>query len=426
MRILIITYDWPPRNSIASHRPYSWAKYWSEKGNNVTILTAQKKDFDKPLDLVLPPIDNIKIIETVYGNKKIQTIPNFFNGYFLNVLKRFKKYISKYITINVDIRYNWYKDIKLNINLNNISFDFDIVVSTYGPEAAHLIAFEIKNINPNIIWLADYRDLWSISHMLKLPNFLIRKIQKKELNIVGKNANLITTVSNELTYDLSKFFNKEVYNITNGFDLTFETLNSRILKNRINKVKEVKIVYTGMLYQGYRDPTPIIKAVELINKIDKYKDIVKIYFYGTSSTSIDEFISNQNSSFIIKGGHLPQDIAIKMQLDADFLLLLESSSENAKGVLTGKIFEYMASGNPILSLGSKKNSAISKILIETKSGKSYENDINDLMNDIINYINTSNIDWFKPDVNEIFKYSRKIIADNLLQIIYNYKNNNEN
>ena len=32
LKITIITYSWPPRNSISTHRPYSWAKYWSKKG----------------------------------------------------------------------------------------------------------------------------------------------------------------------------------------------------------------------------------------------------------------------------------------------------------------------------------------------------------------------------------------------------------
>ena len=49
LKITIVTYSWPPRNSISTHRPYSWARYWSEKGQDVTILTAKKKIFDKKI-----------------------------------------------------------------------------------------------------------------------------------------------------------------------------------------------------------------------------------------------------------------------------------------------------------------------------------------------------------------------------------------
>ena len=61
MRILIITYDWPPRNSIATHRPYSWAKYWSNNETQISVLTAKKKPYDEPLNLILPVIDKLNV-----------------------------------------------------------------------------------------------------------------------------------------------------------------------------------------------------------------------------------------------------------------------------------------------------------------------------------------------------------------------------
>lgn len=42
LNVVIVTYSWPPRNSISTHRPYSWAKYWSKIGAKVTVLTAKK------------------------------------------------------------------------------------------------------------------------------------------------------------------------------------------------------------------------------------------------------------------------------------------------------------------------------------------------------------------------------------------------
>ena len=60
MRIVIVTYNWPPRNAIGTHRPYSWARYWSEAGAKITVLTAAKHAFDAPLDLYLPNIPNGK------------------------------------------------------------------------------------------------------------------------------------------------------------------------------------------------------------------------------------------------------------------------------------------------------------------------------------------------------------------------------
>ena len=67
--ILIVTYDWMPRNSIAVHRPYAWAKYWSLAGLKITVLTAKKYAYDEPLDLGLPVLDAVKVIEIPYRSE---------------------------------------------------------------------------------------------------------------------------------------------------------------------------------------------------------------------------------------------------------------------------------------------------------------------------------------------------------------------
>ena len=69
LKITIITYSWPPRNSMSTHRPYSWARYWSEKGADVTVITAKKKIFDHPLDMELPKLEGVKVIEVSYNVK---------------------------------------------------------------------------------------------------------------------------------------------------------------------------------------------------------------------------------------------------------------------------------------------------------------------------------------------------------------------
>jgi len=64
--VLIITYDWPPRNSIAVYRPYAWAKYWAAQNVSVTVLTAKKCIYDEPLDLNIPTIEGVDVCEVEY------------------------------------------------------------------------------------------------------------------------------------------------------------------------------------------------------------------------------------------------------------------------------------------------------------------------------------------------------------------------
>jgi hypothetical protein len=50
MKILIVSSHFPPLNSIASLRPYSWAKYWAALGHDITVLTTRKPHSDNRLD----------------------------------------------------------------------------------------------------------------------------------------------------------------------------------------------------------------------------------------------------------------------------------------------------------------------------------------------------------------------------------------
>ena len=51
MRILIVAHAFPPMNSTASHRPYSWARVWRDLGHEVHVLTAVKHGFDGTVDM---------------------------------------------------------------------------------------------------------------------------------------------------------------------------------------------------------------------------------------------------------------------------------------------------------------------------------------------------------------------------------------
>jgi hypothetical protein len=98
-------------------------------------------------------------------------------------------------------------------------------------------------------------------------------------------------------------------------------------------------------------------------------------------------------------------------------LLLESGEEDAKGVLTGKIFEYLAMGKPIISLGSKIDSAIGRLLTETGCGFCYEDNYTKLKIDLENAIIGKQPKWYQPNINNILKYSRENQAIRLFQII---------
>ncbi len=419
MKILLITYYWPPKNAIATHRPYSWAKYWSETGADVTVLTSIENHVETPLDLELPLLKDVNVIK-VRNQIKLTKIKKFIPKKIKNIIKWVNNSIN-YKNINYLDDYRDWINSAVFI-LKKKSSQFDIIISTHGPYATHLIAAEIKKINPAIYWVADYRDLWSQNHLYKISQKERDNNQKLELESVGLFANLITTVSVDLCMQLSELLKKEVHYVPNGFDASDDDVIERLQSSLVRlDYEQVRVVYTGNLYDGYRDPLPILDALANLYTKGKLKDrSIVIDFYGENGSYLRKIKLNPlYTKFVNVMGHVDRQTALKKQKEADILLLLESSNFSARGVLTGKIFEYIASGRPILCVGSDEDYEIGRLLKITKTGIVLKaNQIESIEECLINLINYKNKPiFYNPVITEIQKYSRKKLAGELYDYI---------
>jgi len=105
-------------------------------------------------------------------------------------------------------------------------------------------------------------------------------------------------------------------------------------------------------------------------------------------------------------GYVPRDEALRMQQAADVLLLLSGSSDADKGVLTGKVFEYISSGVPIIAVGCGPDSAIGRLLQDTGTGIAVGEDVNALQDIIGSMLADGKMNAFNPNIEQIMKYSR--------------------
>jgi len=402
--IVIITYNWPPRNAIGTHRPYSWAKYWSKLGINVTVLTSEKQSFDAPLDLNLPDIPNVKVISVNYKSS-IKKFEYFFNfTYLRNVSRKIKFFIFKKFNLDFNVRKNWL--IKAKPYAQKLALEADAVISTFGPEESHLLAYEMKNNNKNLLWVADYRDFWSNPYVSIKKNFA----KKIEIETVGSHADIVTTVSNCLVREISLMFDKEVYKVTNGFDLSNTEVQKRLVKKPRLISGPLRIVHIGTIYEQ-NDSLPLLNALVSLTKEKDIADyLVTVDFYGERVGLIEKIKKDSKySRFIRLMGHINYKQSILEQQNAGVLLILENAEANDKGNLTGKIFEYLVSGRPILSIGSSSESELGKIIKETGTGFAIgPNEYDKIAPLIKETIKGRGLyDIYCPKINNIIKYSRK-------------------
>jgi len=328
---------------------------------NITILSSNQnsKIYEKNMNNVrLISINDNNIYNNIrnkkYINIKISKTNNKIKSHILNKLI----FIYNEIFFIPDGSKNWIKpSIKyINKDIKN-NYKYDLIISSAPPVSSHIVAYKISK-KYNIPWIADYRDMWNDNPYEE--HYKIRKYYEKYLeNKVLKQSKYITTISKGCKkYLENKFKDKEIYTIYTGYN----TDNNNTDNNNMKK-RKLSIVYTGGLYKGKRDPTMLFKVLSKLNNnneidIDKFN----ITFYGPDLGWLNKLIRKYKISKIV---HVHDVISrkksLKIQKNSQILLLLTWDCSYEKGVIPGKVFDYISAKRPVLSLGSNNSEGL-KIL----------------------------------------------------------------
>lgn len=412
LRIVIVTYNWPPRNAIGTHRPYAWADEWTKMGATVTVLTAEKASYDEPLDLTLPNPPGVSVVEVPYSNG-IGKLANLARRLkVVNLSRSILRKWNRRKSAPIDVRSGWVTaagSVAADLARNN-----DVVVSTYGPAASHLIASHMKMTNPNLFWVADYRDLWSQNHTKARGNHQGKEEKLLELKTVGRFSNMIVTVSDEFAENLEKTLQKPITVISNGFD----TINVNVSSYKRPQLKirnTVRIVYTGTIYFGHQDISPVLAAIHDIHELGCWSncDIRLEIFGGRLDPLVLSTLPSSFRKYLSLNGHVTRDQVLEIQREADLLLLLDNRSEEWRGVVPAKVFEYMVAGVPVISIGGEDDTATDRILKYTGIGVSlYEKEqIKQFLLDMLQGVEPKG---YNPNRDRIDEFSRRNQSRELL------------
>lgn len=425
MRILIISTFYPPHNSIASLRPYSFAKFFSEQGHQIEVLTTLKKDERKPLDY---PLDFATMIEP--------TLPDFFNQWkksysegggapakdaafsLKGALKKGVDYLRFERGIMNACRMPDITDIWAVKALAEVKkrTPYDVVLSSCGPYSTHLVAWRLKKAGRAKMWVADYRDTWSDNYIYPgiFPfNRIEHFLEKKML----KDADLITTISEPFACHLGKKHGRQkTYSIENGFDP--DDLSGLSKAPYFPGDGKLRIVHTGSIYLGKRDPTPLMQAIRrAASESPALMERLEVIFYGARNADLESKIREMGVERWVRfGGFIKREEALSAQRDADLLLFLPWSDASVEGVLTGKLFEYLYSGTPILSAGSCPLDSAEKRILELSAGQVVKGE-EALAQFLLSSLSKKKIPKTDLSQESLRPFSRKEIAATLLSII---------
>lgn len=370
MRILIVSLFFPPRTAVASLRPYSWAKWWSRAGHDVTVLTPPKRR--RPSDTVMP-----------FEGFHVHELPSPILGrYFSSPVQGQKVFGSMGLMNRIQEKYGVFSACRFPDSadlwaLGAIPWackgQWDLVVSTGGPYSVHRIGLAVKRQRPKSKWIVDWRDLWTDNHIYPgLP--LLRSYEKLLEKQFHRTADLITTVSEPLARVLRAKTKTRVEVIFNGFDPEdYITLSKEPF---FGKDGPLRLVYTGTIYIGKRDPSPLFHAIRnLKNSQGLTPDKLKVVFVGNTADVRRLAAESGVQEFCEEFGLLPRTEALRAQRDADVLLFLEFEAPGVDGVLTGKIFEYLFAQKFILGVGVSERTSAGNLIVTSGHGIAVGRDV---------------------------------------------------
>ena len=415
-KVLIVTYYWPPSGGAGVQRWLKFSKYLPEFGWDPIILTIDPHyaaypvtDFSLKDDLS----QSLKVYSTPAINyfgiyrKDISKIPAA--GFANSVDNSLKGKILRFMRGNFflpDPRRGWNKfAIKKACELIE-SEGIRNIITTSPPHSTQLIGLKIKKKYPMIRWIADLRDPWTDIYYYKqfYPTLISKWIDRRYEKNVLKRADKIITVGASLK-NLFSLKAKDIENktvvITNGYD-----------KDDFSGIVAINpplftITYVGTLSDIY----PVDGLLDAINIFKEKGNNLKIRFIGTISQYQKDLIQlktgDSNLEFITYVDH---SSAIKFMLDTTVLLLIIPDHQSNKSIITGKLFEYMASGKPIICLGPTDGDA-ADIIRDTGYGETFSYvDSHGISEYLLSLITDNTIlEKVSPEVFSRMELTRKII-----------------
>ena len=424
-KILIITYYWPPAGGPGVQRWLKFAKYLSDFGWKPVIFTPENPSYplvDETLENEVPK--DLEIIKTKIwepyqlAEKLNKSNKKFKAGQFdVGQNQSWKSKLSIWVRGNFfipDARVFWVKPSVKFLKKYLTENHFDAFVTTGPPHSMHLIGLALKNEFPNLKWIADFRDPWTeISYYKHLK--LTKSSDKKHRSLeqkVFENADVTLATS----YSDAENFRKKGANsvcITNGFEVLSED------KNKVDiKSDKFTLSYVGVLEQ-LRNPEILWKTLnEILSENEDFATDFKLKFVGRVDDKIlNELENSALKNSILNLGYLPHEKSVLEMKNSSLLLITNFPQESSKGIIPGKIFEYLATGNQILSFGPK-DADVAMILEKTNAGKhfGYEEKEN-----VKNYILSIYKNWksgkLQSENANIEEFSRKNLTKKLSEIL---------
>jgi glycosyltransferase involved in cell wall biosynthesis len=371
-KLLFLSCCFPPLSIIGCIRTWNIAKYLTRLGWEVTVVT--------PHPSLWQHVENPEEIEVLLKREGIQRILTGCRWRCLlaPLMKSWDRSLGRFIGgfcrilarhLDIDSGIGWLKEAERACS-TLAAHDVDLILATGSPFTAFRLAKRLAN-RLSCPYVLDYRDLWT-------ENLHPSRARPNRLSTIKEEASLlsgcaaITIVSRSWSVSLERRFGlgSKLHVVTNGY-------NSEELPNlRPYNFDHFAIVYTGIFYPPVRVITPIMIALQRLKKAMSSRSREwYFHYYGPHGNHIHEEATKHGvMDRVILHGKVPRSEALAAVRAANIAVVITSIAEEGSladnGMITGKVFEPLRLGTPVLLIAPSGSDARA-VIESTESGHSF-------------------------------------------------------
>lgn len=279
------------------------------------------------------------------------------------------------------------------------------VVTSGPPHSTHLVGWLLKRkFGVRLNWAVDYRDSWNGTSLFRKSTAIAQAVNMRAERAVLDRTDHLIYVSPPML-DKAKAIARTPQRLESRASLVMNGFDDAMLAYRrpwANRPGPVRIGYFGALddaESSYRNPTTLFSVIA--------DERLPVHIDLWGAVNIAKRWSDTLGDQIAVCGNLPHDQAFARMCEYDALLLIHTRREGAEEVITGKLFEYLASGRPVISIGPRVMAA-NQIIARESCNFACEHDdpraISQLLREIVRHKETGTLPH--RSVETVSQYSR--------------------
>lgn len=346
-RLLMLACYFPPVNAVGSVRTANVAKYLARAGWEVDVVTPAPHVWRPSMTNGVAPTANVRRLDTGYHWRQLS--PGF-TQCGDGVLSRFAGKALRYAARKLDIEAEsgWIRAARRRLQELDPEAA-DLVLASASPFGSLALAAEVAQ-RLGVPYVLDYRDSWTRNPHIARPPSKRKIATERELVC---NAAAVTVISESMREDFEQAYGTtNVHVLTNGFD------PEEIAAVEPMPFERPAFVYSGSFYVPKRVIDPVFAALAKMKDEPSWQ----FHYFGNGTGLVTAAAQRAGiADRVVLHGRVERQTALAATKGATASVVITSvlaePDPEDRGIITGKLFEVLGCGTPMLLVAPRDSDA---------------------------------------------------------------------